>query len=99
MEMPPDNDEVQTSHLHDDDDDDFDGYDTGDEFIRESAASPASPSSPNADGTQRDNNLTKDSPDSSTNSPAKGSHVVKSTAVDSENGESFLLLHDVFFLY
>lgn len=88
-EAPQEHDELNApvDNENDDGDDDFDGYDTGDEFIRESAASPASPSSPNTDGTQRDNNLTKDSPESSTNSPlSKGSHVVKSTDTEAEEG-------------
>lgn len=85
--MPPDNDELQSVRAHDDEEEYFDGYDTGDEFIRESAASPASPSSPHSDGIQRDNNLTKESPEYSTNSPlSKGPQIVKSTTTYSENG-------------
>lgn len=89
FEDPPSEDEMNAVRDDDDEADDFDGYDTGDEFIRESAASPASPSSPNSDGTQRDNNNLNKDTDGSTSSPlSKGSHTIKSTDTNSENGES-----------
>ncbi|XP_017778713.1 PREDICTED: protein eva-1 homolog C isoform X6 [Nicrophorus vespilloides] len=74
-------DELDTEYETNEEEDDFDNYDSGNEFIRESAASPPAPNVENGS-----NNLTKDNP-----TTAKIPPHSKSKDPDAENQERFYL--------